>query len=155
MTKKRKDLKDLHCPNCGVLVKKNYTASTEFGLWLRDQKELDSLDFGFTATNIDYVWRNFKMNKFMLIEEKRYDKLPKRDQKDIFSLLDYICRKNKSYCGFYLLIFEKTNPEDGKMTLYKKKEFDKNYEKKIISKHDLLDFLKFEKSFEDINSNSL
>ena len=36
--------------------------STEFGLWLREQDDLDSKK-GYIATNIDYVWINYKSKK--------------------------------------------------------------------------------------------
>ena len=45
--------------------------STEFGLWLREQLELDS-KLGFITTNLDYIWENYNTGEWMLIEEKRY-----------------------------------------------------------------------------------
>lgn len=45
--------------------------STEFGLWLREEKEIDS-SLGFIATNLDYVWCNYKNGLWMIIEEKRF-----------------------------------------------------------------------------------
>ena len=45
--------------------------STEFGLWLREQPEIDS-KYGYVTTNIDFFWCNYKSNEWMLIEEKRF-----------------------------------------------------------------------------------
>ena len=45
--------------------------STEFGLWLREQEEINSRH-GFVASNLDYIWQNYKTKQWMLIEEKRY-----------------------------------------------------------------------------------
>jgi len=44
--------------------------STEFGLWLRNQKEIDS-GLGYITSNLDYIWRNYNTGDWMLIEEKR------------------------------------------------------------------------------------
>lgn len=88
--------------------------STEFGLWLRDQEEIDSKR-GFIATNIDYLWRNYKTGQWMLIEEKRYGARVRRWQKELFDLLNWCAKHHPKFCGFHILTFEKTSPEDGKM----------------------------------------
>ena len=55
------------------MTRKRYDKhSTEFGLWLREQKELDS-KFGYVATNLDYMWKNYKTGLWMFLEEKRYN----------------------------------------------------------------------------------
>mgnify|MGYP001817798818 CR=1 FL=1 len=51
--------------------KRNDEHSTEFGLWLREQKELDSRKEKYTATNLDFIWSNYGTKKYMLLEEKR------------------------------------------------------------------------------------
>ena len=107
--------------------------STEFGLWLRNQKEIDSSE-GFLATNIDYVWENYKTRNWMMIEEKRYNRQSKEWQKFIFKMLDLLCRVDKNYKGFHYLIFEFTNPDDGKM-------FWDNIE---INREQLIKILRFE-----------
>jgi len=86
--------------------------STEFGIWLRQQKEIDS-NLGFVATNLDYVWTNYKTGKWMLIEEKRYSSQVKFYQENIFKVLDKACRNDINYCGFHKIIFQNTNPDDG------------------------------------------
>ena len=106
--------------------------STEFGLWLREQKKIESRN-GFIASNIDYVWRNYKINKFMLIEEKRYGRAPRFYQTEIFKILDSGLHHMKGYCGAHLIIFENTNPDDGRIYIdgYK------------ATKKQLIDFLSF------------
>jgi len=106
--------------------------STEFGIWTRNQKLIDS-SLGFVATNIDYIWRNYKTKKWMLIEEKRYMGVPRFWQEEIFDILDRSCKTDVNYCGFYLIQFEKTNPDDGKIYI----------NKKLVTKDYLLEFLQF------------
>jgi len=107
--------------------------STEFGLWLREQPEIDS-SLGYIATNIDYMWRNYKTNQWMLIEEKRHNSSIKRWQKELFAILDWCGKKHPKYCGFHVLQFENTSPEDGNVFL----------DGKEISKEQLVAFLKFQ-----------
>ena len=78
--------------------------STEFGIWLRKQKEIDS-SFGFLATNIDYMWRNYKTGKWMLIEEKRYNTPAKEWQKRMFEVL-HSSIKHGDYRGLHYHVFE-------------------------------------------------
>jgi hypothetical protein len=109
--------------------------STEFGIWLRQQKEIDS-SLGYVATNIDFLWKNYKNGLWMFIEEKRYGSQPKEWQRKIFKMLNAICSVNplNKYCGFHLIVFEKTSPDDGKIYL------DNNE----ITRDYLLKFLQFE-----------
>lgn len=107
--------------------------STEFGLWLRQQNEIDSA-LGFLATNIDYMWCNYKTGAWMLIEEKRHGKLVRPWQRQLFKKLHEACKNAKDYKGFHLLAFENTSPEDGKIFL----------DRKEITKADLIKFLRFE-----------
>jgi hypothetical protein len=88
--------------------------STEFGLWLRNQKEIESAN-GFLATNIDYVWENYKTHNWMMIEEKRYNRQSKEWQRIIFKMLDLLCRSDKNYKGFHYLVFENASPDYGEM----------------------------------------
>jgi len=108
--------------------------STEFGLWLRDQPEIDS-GLGFVATNIDYVWLYRKTGKWMLIEEKRYERLMTYAQGAAFKVVDACAKSDENYMGFHFLRFERTSPEDGWMKL----------DGKLINKQDLIEFLRFEK----------
>ena len=115
------------------MTQKRYDShSTEFGLWLRDQKEIDS-SLGYLATNIDYVWKNYNTEKWMFIEEKRFMSKVKSWQHEIFKALHIWAKRDPNFCGFHLIQFEKTSPEDGKIFL----------DKKEISKNNLIKFLQF------------
>ena len=108
--------------------------STEFGIWLRQQKEIDS-GIGFSTTNIDYLWFNYKNKKWMLIEEKRHGRLPSFYQVEMYMLIDQVKLIDKSYKGFHVLTFENTTPDDGGIYL----------DGKFVTTDDLLEFLQFKK----------
>ncbi len=112
---------------------RNDSHSTEFGLWLRQQPEIDSKRCGYIATNIDYVWNNYKTGKWMLIEEKRYGRCVGFPQSDIFELVHNACVGDKNYCGFHILIFENTSPDDGWISL----------DGERVTKDELMSFLQF------------
>ena len=113
------------------MTRKRYDShSTEFGLWLREQTQLDS-SLGYVATNIDYMWHNYKTNEWMLVEEKRYRGSLTRTQKEMFAKLDKTCRNDPNYQGFFLLVFENTSPEDGRMWL----------NRQLITRDELIKFL--------------
>lgn len=115
--------------------------STEFGLWLREQKEVDS-DKGYICSNIDYLWSNYKTGLWMILEEKRYCRKPKWWQFGLYQLVDIACRANRNYRGFHVIIFERTSPDDGEIWL------DGGW----IQKNDLLEFLMFNKPAHWYNS---
>jgi len=115
------------------MTKRRYDKhSTEFGLWLREQEEIDS-GKGFVATNIDYMWHNYNTGEWMLLEEKRHKKTPEPWQKNLFKKIHKQARNDPQYKGFHLLKFENTSPEDGKMWL----------DGTLISKTELIAFLQF------------
>ena len=121
-----------------MTIKRSDSHSTEFGLWLREQPEIDSA-LGYIATNIDFMWRNYKSKLWMLIEEKRYMSKVKRWQMQMFKLIDVFCSADKNYRGFHILTFENSNPDDGKIYL----------DGTGITKRELLDFLRFTKRDDD------
>ena len=90
---------------------RNDSHSTEFGLWLRKQKEIDS-SLGYIASNIDYMWMNYKHGLWMLIEEKRYGKGLTFPQETMFPIIDKACKSDVAYRGLHVLVFERTNPDD-------------------------------------------
>ena len=119
------------------MTRKRYdNHSTEFGLWLREQKEIDS-KLGYTTSNIDFMWFNYKNKMWMIIEEKRYGSQIRYAQKQIFNTINNAIN-DPNYKGFYILIFENTNPDDGKIWLGKL-----NKDMKEIDKIYLLRFLQF------------
>lgn len=107
--------------------------STEFGLWLREQSTIDS-KLGYVATNLDYVWQNYKTGQWMLFEEKRYNSWPRRWQLEIFRLLNSVAMNSALYRGFYIVVFEKTNPDDGAIRI----------NRQDATLEDLLNLLKFD-----------
>lgn len=111
---------------------RNDSHSTEFGIWLREQKEIDS-ELGYIATNIDYVWKNYKSGLWMFIEEKRYTSQPKTWQKQMFSMVHKSALSDKNFRGFHLIVFENTSPDDGKIWI-------NNIE---VTKAQLIAFLQF------------
>lgn len=106
--------------------------ATQFSEWLRRQPEIDSAK-GFVATNIDFMWRNYKSKKWMLIEEKRYGKHVKFPQSRLFKIINKSI-KDPNYQGFHEIVFENTSPEDGLIYL----------DGKLVTKEQLLAFLRFE-----------
>jgi len=102
-------------------------------MWLRIQPEIDS-KLGYIATNLDYIWENYKTGDWMLIEEKRYMADVTWSQKKQYEKLYKNIEKNKSkFRGIHLIQFEKTSPEDGKIFL----------DRKEITKKELIKFLMF------------
>lgn len=108
------------------------THFTEFSLWLREQQQIAS-NKGYTCTNVDYVWTNYKTGAWMIIEEKRHMANIGFAQDCIFKMLDKACKLDKNYRGFHFIKFENTSPEDGKIYL----------DGKLVSKQELIDFLSF------------
>lgn len=108
--------------------------STEFGIWLRQQPEIDSAK-GYVTINIDYVWLNYNTGEWMFIEEKRYGHQPKRYQRSIFKILHFVAKQDPKYRGFYLIVFENTSPDDGKIFINHKQ----------ATRQDLIDLLTFKR----------
>ena len=106
---------------------------TEYGDWTRDQPELDS-SLGYIATNIDWLWMNYKTGLWMLKEEKRHRWFPKKYQVKMYRLLDRWCRADGKYRGFHIIIFERTSPLDGWIYL----------DGRYIESKELISFLRFE-----------
>lgn len=138
-----------------MTIKRRDKFSTEFELWTREQKELDSIKEFIVCSNVDYLWRSYLRYEWMFIEEKRhqfdgsewkdpFDFPGGRSQKETFNFLkEKICLlKDKKYYGFHLLQFENTTPDDGMTRLYP--------HKLILTRDELVKFLKFEKPYEDM-----
>jgi hypothetical protein len=115
--------------------------STPYGLWLREQKDIDS-GLGYIATNIDYIWQNYKTGQWMIKEEKCRNSEPAFYQKRIFKMLDNLCRRDPNYFGAHLIQFENTTPEDGEIRINGVR----------VSKEFLLEFLQFKQKAHDIIS---
>ena len=107
--------------------------STEFGLWLRKQRCIDSR-LGYVATNLDYIWSNYKTGLWMLLEEKRFNAKLTFSQEKQFEVLHNIAVGDINYKGFHLITFENTSPDDGNI------KFNNNH----ITVYELMKFLTFE-----------
>lgn len=115
-----------------MTLQRRNNEGTQFSEWLRNQPNLDST-LGFIATDIDYVWENYKTGKWYFIEEKRHQKDVTQTQRNTFNRLNKLAKNDKNYCGYYLIQFENTSPDDGKIWL----------NRKLITKEDLIQFLLF------------
>ena len=130
--------------------------STEFGLWLRGGMPcqlinvdiIESRTKSYTTTNVDYVWQNYGSGNYMFIEEKRHNSDLRYAQ---IKQMKNICGNIKDdiyYKGFYVIIFENTNPEDGIIWLRKLHPNTRNLPYYCLKKHEitvdeLLEFLQF------------
>jgi hypothetical protein len=90
------------------------------------------------------MWEEYVSGKWILLEEKRFNaKLTWAQEKQFKKLNDAIsCEK---YEGFFVLTFEKTDPEDGRIflrSIHCKKSL-------AISKTELLLFLAFKRTLAD------
>ncbi len=106
--------------------------STGFGVWLKQQSEIDS-KLGFVTAGVDYVWKNYKTGKWMIIEEKQHMYGLTWSQEEIYETLVKCCKKDPKFQGYFLLQFERTSPEDGAIIL----------NGKIITVGELSKFLRF------------
>ncbi len=109
--------------------------STEFGLWLRIQPEIDS-DLGLVTTNIDYMWMDYRTRQWMFIEEKRHGSGGSWSQREQFKIVHWAVMSDVNYRGFHFLVFENTNPDDGKMF----------WDGNEISRGELIEILRFKKT---------
>ena len=105
---------DALCPICGRPV----SSATPYSDWLRKQREIDSSK-GYVASNIDYVWANYETGRWIYMEEKRYGGIPTPSQVALFHRLDNIARADADYGGFWVITFERTTPDDGRVWVYR------------------------------------
>jgi len=106
--------------------------STEFGLWVREQPALAS-ELGFIATNLDFIWHNYRTGQWMLMEEKRCMKQIPPWQARLYQMVDVCCKvAGTNYCGFHRLVFEHHSPTDGQMWL----------DGKLLTESELVEFLR-------------
>lgn len=111
---------------------RNDDHGTEFGLWLRRQSIICS-SAGYVATNLDYIWSNYKTGKWMLIEEKRFNRQPTWSQTKQFKVLHEASVHDRDYTGFYVIVFENTSPIDGAVSI----------NSVVVDSDELLNFLSF------------
>ena len=138
---------------------------TTFSYWLRDNPELDSRIGGFDSQNLDYIWFAYRDGWFILIEEKMFSGKQSDQQNDIHGVIrqllqaangtkvnSYRGRRAIEYRGYYLVQFEKTNPNDSQWIKINSEKYTKGeltflltYGKLISFKNlqaeDLIDFI--------------
>jgi len=121
---------------------RDYSGSTKFSNWLRQQKELDSKD-GYVTTDADYIWSNYKTGKFMIIEEKCQMQDVTFTQRNILKVIHKCCRTNENYLGMHRIKFQFEYPEDGGKIYLNDIE---------ITKKELIQFLRFEKTYKQLKN---
>ena len=121
--------KNIKCPQCNKLL----AVDTKFSQWIR-QLPFPNDGSQASAQNLDYIWFRFYDDWFITIEEKTNGKEYKSSKSDysqqqshnlIKQMLEQSSdnlfdisfgnwkRESKvSYHGHYLIVFEKTNPDD-------------------------------------------
>jgi len=86
--------------------------TTKFANWLRQNEALDSKK-GFTCSDIDFIWTNYKTGKFMMLEEKCLNSKIGFAQDKILNRVHECLKTDKNYMGFYFIQFSNESPEDG------------------------------------------
>ena len=127
---------------------RNDDHSTAFGLWLRDQPELDSKEEGLDINDIDYAVFNYLTGTLLLIEEKRFGSTVTYAQRDSFNLIHQMLKfaaesgqkfrtakgaRSIQYLGFHTVTFSHSGPNDSEWI---------TWDGKIIGKEDLSNMVK-------------
>lgn len=107
---------------------------SDFSAWLRLQPEIDSKKEGYITTDIDYLWRNYKTGEWMILEEKTHGATVPRWQGEFLQLIDKLGAYDKFYQGVYLVRFENTSPDNGRVIV----------NKNLLSRDEFIKFLRFE-----------
>lgn len=88
---------------------------TDFGNWLREQDELDSHTAHLTCTDIDYLWRDYRSNNAMILEEKTFCAKVPAAQSQNLNYLRWLGKGRPGFRGVYVVQFENTTPDNGRM----------------------------------------
>ena len=124
---------ELLCPQCGEMG----TTMTPFSHWLRGlAPPLDSKMFD--NQNLDYIWHNYRQAWFITLEEKRYGKRSSQAQMDTHNIVAQMLTlaspawvstlrglRKVEYRGHYVVIFDKTSPDDSRIIFVNEQEIDK------------------------------
>lgn len=121
---------------------RDFSGSTKFSNWLRQQERLDSKK-GFITTDLDYIWMNYKTEKFMIVEEKCQLQDVLYPQSAILKRIHKLCRADKNHMGCHRIKFQLEYPEDGG---------DIYLNDIKITKEELLDFLEFKVSYKQLKN---
>lgn len=112
---------------------------SDFSEWLRKQPEISS-EIGFITTDIDFLWRNYKTGKWMILEKKTHGGIVERWQGEFLQLLDCLGVHDPLYKGVYLVRFENTTPDNGRVMV----------NKRLLTRQEFLKFLRFELDVEPV-----
>lgn len=114
------------------------TRDLTFSGWIR--KNLPDSSTGFSVSDLDFVLWNWKEKKIMFLEIKTRGNQPRAGQKIMWENINKWMSKGIDdeweYCGFHLIVFEKTFFEDGKCYLNNKE----------IEEEELIIFLSFNRT---------
>ena len=127
--------------------RRNDSHSTEYGLWLRDEPSIDS-SLGYVATNIDYIWRNYKTGEGKPIQESlnnAYDFCLKNNISDFAKYYEMTEHKRKRFNT--IMIF----PNNVCSTITSTCEHVIANEKRFINKVELLKASTFPQDYNFLN----
>lgn len=121
------------------LLRYNSIVQTDFSQWLRSNPELDSIKYGLSIHDVDWIIHQFlvredkngprRFNNLMLIEEKRFGRQPNYAQSDTLTILNQVMSGGNSrrmvtdlrgrtvllrYYGLHTLTFSDSGPLDSK-----------------------------------------
>lgn len=101
-----------------------------FSKWIRANLPSSLPPSCFTVFDVDFVLRNYHTRRLAFVEMKCYQCKPTYGQQQTMDLIDGIMKlgtqhRNKhhvkamhwTYCGYWLLQFENTSPDDGRIWL--------------------------------------
>jgi hypothetical protein len=94
------------------------TRSIQFSQWVRT--ELPDSSTGFIASDIDWVFQNWRTKKIMIVETKTRNKQLPTWQRIMYEELDRWIRKGcegYTYLGWHVIVFENTWFDDGNVYL--------------------------------------
>ena len=126
------------------------SSATELSLWLREQKRISS-GYGYIATNIDYTWQNYKTGNWIFIEEKRYGHDVSWCQEKMMVMVNRAII-DPFYLGMFLVVFEKTSPDDGRIFVEKLGHRKKKYE---LTREGFFLFLEFDPKFFPVQCSTI
>jgi hypothetical protein len=91
-----------------------------FSNWLRKQPEISSdKKRGYVATDIDFIWHNYRTGEWMFLEEKCFLAPVERWQHEMLMILWNVAKHDPKFRGGYVIQFERTSPDDGDIYINK------------------------------------
>lgn len=118
---------------------KGYTKSLKLNDWIR--KNCKPSSEGLLVTDVDFIFFDYKKNKYMMLEAKTYDAKMKLWQKQVYKKIDKSLRNDPDYVGFYLITLSHEDPRSSEWI---------KINTKLVNIYQLKKFLNFELSYADI-----